>query len=106
MGKQQDQRASPSAPHRGVGGGFESTPDFKVDKTAFSAADLSAIPMGRTGLSQMVRGNSNGNGNELANAPAKGKRFIPAGRTGEIALRTDQLSIDSIPWPGNHNTRP
>ncbi|WP_368044570.1 WYL domain-containing protein [Bittarella massiliensis (ex Durand et al. 2017)] len=48
----------------------------------------------------MVRGNSNGNGNELANAPAKGKRFIPAGRTGEIALWTDQLSIDSIPLAG------
>lgn len=84
----------------GAGGGFEIMPDFKVDKMVFSAADLSAILMGLTSLSQMVRDD------ELANALAKVKSFVPADRDGDIALRANQLCIDLSPWLGNPDTRP
>ena len=56
----------------GVGGGFEIMPDYKVDKKVFSADDLSALLMGLSSLSNMVRGD------ELVNALAKVKSFIPA----------------------------
>ena len=40
----------------GVGGGFEIMPDYKIDRQVFSTADLSAILMGLSGLSNMIRG--------------------------------------------------
>lgn len=49
----------------GVGGGFEIMPDYKMDSKVFSTADLSAILMGLSSLSNMVRGD------ELINALAK-----------------------------------
>ena len=39
----------------GVGGGFEIMPEYKIDKKVFSTADLSAILMGLSSLSNMVR---------------------------------------------------
>ena len=42
-------------------------PEYKIDKNVFSAADLSAILMGLSGLSNMVRGD------EIVNALAKVK---------------------------------
>ena len=71
----------------GVGGGFEIMQEYKVDKNVFSAADLSAILMGLSSLSGMVRGN------ELVNALAKVKRFIPADRAKEIELKANQILI-------------
>ena len=53
-------------------GGFEIMPEYKIDKNVFSTADLSAILMGLSNLSNMVRGD------ELVNALAKVKSFIPA----------------------------
>jgi len=47
-------------------------PEYKVDKNVFSTADLSAILMRLSNLSNMVRGD------ELVNALAKVKSFIPA----------------------------
>ena len=40
----------------GVGGGFEIMPEYKMDKRVFSTAELSALLMGLTNLSGMVRG--------------------------------------------------
>ena len=51
----------------GVGGGFEIMPQYKIDRTVFSSADLSAILMGLSSLSNMI------GGNELVNALAKVK---------------------------------
>ena len=84
----------------GVGGGFEIMQEYKLDKNVFSAADLSAILMGLTSLSGMVRGN------ELVNALAKVKRFIPADRAKEIELKANQIDIDLSPWMGNRNIQP
>ena len=84
----------------GVGGGFEIMQEYKVDKNVFSAADLSAILMGLSSLSGMVRGN------ELVNALAKVRRFIPADRAKEIELRANQIYIDLSPWMGNRNIQP
>lgn len=84
----------------GVGGGFEIMQEYKVDKNVFSAADLSAILMGLSSLSGMVRGN------ELVNALAKVKRFIPADRAKEIELKANQIYIDLSPWMGNRNIQP
>ena len=74
--------------------------EYKLDKNVFSAADLSAILMGLTSLSGMVRGN------ELVNALAKVKRFIPADRAKEIELKANQIDIDLSPWMGNRNIQP
>ena len=46
----------------GVGGGFEIMQKYKIDRKVFSTADLSAILMGLSSLSGMIRGD------ELVNA--------------------------------------
>ena len=81
----------------GVGGGFEIMPKYKIDKNVFSTADLSAILMGLTNLSTMIQGD------ELVNALAKVKSFIPADRAKDIALKANQIYIDLSPWIGNRN---
>ena len=40
----------------GVGGGFEIMPEYKMDNRVFSTAELSALLMGLSHLSGMVRG--------------------------------------------------
>lgn len=83
----------------GTGGGFEIMPKYKVDKTVFSAADLSAILTGLSNLSGVMRGN------EFVNALAKVKSFIPAERTEEIELKANQVCIDLSPWIGSRDTQ-
>ena len=84
----------------GVGGGFEIMQKYKIDRKVFSTADLSAILMGLSGLSNMIRGN------ELVNALAKVKSFIPADRAKEIEIKANQICIDLSPWMGNRNIQP
>lgn len=84
----------------GVGGGFEIMPEYKIDKKVFSTADLSAILMGLSSLSNMVRGD------ELVNAFAKVKSFIPAEKAKDIEIKTNQICIDLSPWIGNQNIQP
>ena len=81
----------------GVNGGFEIMPQFKIDRKVFSTADLSAILMGLSSLSGMLRGD------ELANALAKVRSFIPAGQAKDIELRSSQVLIDLSPWTVNRN---
>lgn len=83
----------------GVGGGFEIMPDYKVEKKVFSVDDLSALLMGLSSLFNMTRGN------ELINALAKVKSFIPAERAKDIELKTNQICIDLSPWVSNRNTQ-
>lgn len=81
----------------GVGGGFEIMPEYKVDKKVFSADDLSALLMGLSSLSDMVRGD------ELVHALAKVRSFIPADRAKDIELKANQINIDLSLWMGNGN---
>ena len=84
----------------GVGGGFEIMEGYRVDRKFFSPADLSAILMGLSGLSGMMRGD------ELVSALAKVKSFIPADRAKDIEIRANQILIDLHPWTGNKNIQP
>lgn len=84
----------------GVGGGFEIMQEYKIDKKVFSVDDLSALLMGLSSLSNMVRGD------ELVHALAKVKSFIPADRAKEIELKVNQICIDLSPWIGNSNIQP
>ncbi|MDP3448044.1 MAG: YafY family protein [Eubacteriales bacterium] len=84
----------------GVGGGFEIMEQYKIDKKVFSTADLSVILMGLSSLSNMIRGD------ELVNAFAKVKSFIPADRAKDIELKANQIYIDLSPWTGNRNVQP
>ena len=81
----------------GVGGGFEIMQKYKMDKNVFSAADLSAILMGLSNLSDMIRGN------ELINTLAKVRSLIPADKANDIELKANQICIDLSPWIGNRN---
>ncbi|KNZ40239.1 helix-turn-helix transcriptional regulator [Acetobacterium bakii] len=81
----------------GVGGGFEIMQQYKIDRKVFSTADLSAILMGLSSLSNMIRGD------ELVNALAKVRSFIPADRAKDIELKANQICIDLSPWMGNRN---
>jgi len=81
----------------GAGGGFEIMQNYKIDKKVFSTADLSAILMGLSGLSGMIRGD------ELVSALAKVKSFIPAERAKDLELITFQIYLDLSPWTGNVN---
>ena len=84
----------------GVCGGFEIMQEYKIDRKVFSTADLSAILMGFSSLSNMIRGD------ELVNALAKVKSFIPADRAKDIELKANQIYIDLSPWIGNRNIPP
>jgi predicted DNA-binding transcriptional regulator YafY len=83
-----------------VGGGFEIMENYKLDKKVFSTADLSSILMGLSSLSGMIRGD------ELVNALAKVKSFIPADSAKDIELKANQIYIDLSPWMGNRNIQP
>ena len=72
----------------GTGGGFEIMPEYKLDKKVFSAQEISALLMGLSSLSGMIREE------ELAHALAKVRSFIPAGRAEEIACKVNQIRID------------
>ncbi|HIU74418.1 MAG TPA: YafY family transcriptional regulator [Candidatus Pelethocola excrementipullorum] len=84
----------------GVGGGFEIMPEYKIDKKIFSTTDLSAILLGLSNLSNMVRGD------EIVNALAKVKSFIPTDRAKDIELKANQIYIDLSPWMSNRNIQP
>ena len=84
----------------GVGGGFEIMQEYKIDKKIFSTSDLSAIMMGLSGLSSMIRGD------ELVNALAKVKSFIPVDVAKDIELKTNQIYIDLSPWMNNTDIQP
>ena len=79
----------------GSGGGIEIMKDYKVDKKIFSTDDLSALLMGLSNISGMVRGS------EVANALAKVKSFIPSEKAKSIELKASQIYIDLTPWEGN-----
>ncbi|MCQ4088425.1 YafY family protein [Saccharibacillus sp. JS10] len=81
----------------GVGGGFEIMQEYKIDGKVFSTADLSAILMGLLSLSNMIHGD------ELINAFAKVKSFIPAERAKDIEVKANQIYVDLSPWIGNRN---
>ncbi|WP_312941626.1 YafY family protein [Oscillibacter sp.] len=81
----------------GVGGGFEIMQNYKLDKTVFSTADLSAILMGLSNLSSVMRGD------ELVNTLAKVKIFTPADKEKDIELKANRICIDSSPWMSNRN---
>ena len=84
----------------GAGGGFEIMENYKLDKKVFSNTDLSAILMGLSSISGIVRGN------EMVNAFAKVKSFIPADKAKDIELKSNQIYIDLSPWMGNRNIQP
>jgi len=84
----------------GVGGGFEIMEKYRVDKKVFSTTDLSALLMGLSSLSGMVRGD------ELVHALAKVKSFVPADRAKDIEAKANQIHIDMSPWMGNGNIQP
>lgn len=84
----------------GVGGGFEIMEQYKLDKKVFSTADLSAILMGLSSLSNLMRGD------ELVNALAKVKSFIPAEQAKDIELKASQIYVDLTPWICNKNVQP
>lgn len=84
----------------GVGGGFEIMQEYKIDKKFFSTDDLSALLMGLSSLSGMIRGD------ELVHAFAKVKSFIPADRVKEIELKVNQICIDLSPWMSNGSIQP
>lgn len=84
----------------GVGGGFEIMQEYKVDKKIFSTADLSAILMGLSSLSSMIRED------ELVNALAKVKSFIPIDKAKDIELKANQICIDLSQWMSNTDIQP
>lgn len=84
----------------GVGGGFEIMERYKVDNKVFSTTDLSAILMGLSSVSGMMRGN------DLVNALTKIKSFIPADKARDIEVKANQVSIDVSPWIGNRTIQP
>ena len=83
----------------GVGGGFEIMQEYKIDNKFFSADDLSALLMGLSSLSSLVRGD------EIVHALAKVKSFIPAERAKDIESKANQINIDLSHWTGSSNIR-
>lgn len=84
----------------GVNGGFEIMERYKVDNKVFSTNDLSTLLTSLSSLSNV------GQNEELANAMAKIKSFIPADSAREIEVKANQIHIDLSPWMGNKNIQP
>lgn len=84
----------------GVGGGFEIMKNYKMDRKVFSTTDISTILTGLSSLSNMIQSD------ELVNALAKIKSFIPVDRVDEIKLKTNQIHIDLSQWIGYRNVQP
>lgn len=84
----------------GVGGGFEIMQEYKIEKGVFSTADLSALLMGLSSLSGIIRGD------ELIHTLAKVKSFIPADRAKDIEFQANQIAINLSPWMGNADIQP
>ncbi|GIN71619.1 transcriptional regulator [Bacillus sp. J14TS2] len=84
----------------GVGGGFEIMKNYKMDRKVFSTTDISTILTGLSSLSNMIQSD------DLVNALAKVKSFIPVDRVDEIKLKTDQIHIDLSQWIGYRNVQP
>lgn len=84
----------------GVGGGFEIMKNYKMDRKVFSTTDISTILTGLSSLSNMIQSD------DLVNALAKVKSFIPVDRVDEIKLKTDQVHIDLSQWIGYRNVQP
>lgn len=76
----------------GVGGGFEIMQNYKVDKKIFSTTDLSAILMGLSSVSNIVHED------DLINALAKIKSFIPKDKVKALEIKMNQIQIDLDPW--------
>lgn len=81
-------------------GGFEIMSGYKVKNNFFSTSDLCTILTGLTSLSKLIRGD------ELVNALAKVKSFIPSASAKDIAVKTNQICIDLSPWTFNRNIQP
>lgn len=81
----------------GVGGGFQIMSEYKIDKKLFSNSDLAAILMGLDSISTLMKGE------DIVNALAKVKSFVPADKQGEISFKSNQICIDLKPWMGNSN---
>ena len=81
----------------GVGGGFEIMQEYKIEKNVFTTSDLSAILMGLSSVSSMIRGD------ELVNALAKVKSFIPSDKARDIEFRANQIYVDLSPWIGDES---
>ncbi len=84
----------------GTGGGFEIMQEYKMDKNVFSAADLTALLTGLSGLSNIIQSD------ETIHALAKIKSFIPSDRAKEIEFKVNQIHIDLSSWIGNINIQP
>lgn len=84
----------------GVGGGFEIMENYKLDKKVFSTTEISTLLMGLSSLSNVMRGD------ELVNALAKVKSFIPADQAKDIDVKMNQIHIELTPWMGNQNIQP
>lgn len=84
----------------GVGGGFEIMQKYKIDKKIFSTNDISTILMGLSSISNMVHGD------EILNALAKVKSFIPVDKKKDIEIKSNQILIDLTPWMTNKNIQP
>lgn len=84
----------------GVHGGFEIMPNYKLDKNVFSSADLTAILMGLSSVTNTMQGE------EAINAIAKVKSFIPVDKKKEIECKTNQIHIDVTSWMGNQTIQP
>ncbi len=84
----------------GVGGGFEIMPNYKIDKNVFGTADLTALLMGLSSLSGVMREN------ELIHTLTKIKSFIPSEQAGKIEGKVNQICIDLHPWMGTRDMQP
>lgn len=84
----------------GVNGGYEIMPQYKADKKTFSADELSALVMGLSSLSSLMRKEN------LIHAFAKVNSFIPPEQAEMIREKTEQFCFDWSPWSGSIHIQP
>ena len=90
----------PIAASPGVNGGYDIMPQYKADKKTFSADELSALVMGLSSLSGLMRKEN------LIHALTKVNSFIPPEHAEMIREKTEQFCFDWSPWSGSSHIQP
>lgn len=79
----------------GIDGGISILPSYKVDKKFFSSEDIQSLLMGLSSIETTLPSS------ELLGIKEKLKNLLPAERTKDILLKSNQITIDLTTWMGN-----
>lgn len=92
-----NQAGIPIVTYPGAHGGASIMEGYKLDRRLFSVADLVTLLVGLDGIRPAL------SGDDVANALAKVRGFIPEDQLQEIERRAARVTVDATPWVGTRD---